>query len=168
MDRIELIQGDITSLPVDVVVTAANSELQGGGGVDGAVHRAAGPQLLAAIREIGSCPTGSAVITPGFNLSAGHVIHAVGPIYNNGQQGEPVLLAGAYRTSLQLAHEHQLASIAFPCISTGVYGYPLEPACEIAVRTVTEWLERHDRLRVVFCCFDAHNYSLYQKQLETR
>ena len=136
---ITLVRGDITAERVDVIVTAANSELMGGGGVDGAVHRACGPRLLAAIRELGSCPTGSAVITRAFDLEqhgVKHIIHAVGPIYRDGSSSEPELLSAAYMTSMKLARSVQAASIAFPAISTGVYDYPLKQAAAIALATV--------------------------------
>jgi O-acetyl-ADP-ribose deacetylase len=160
------IQADITTLDVDAVVTAANSELRGGGGVDGAVHRAAGPELLAACRGIpGGCPTGEARMTPGFRLKARHVIHAVGPVWRGGGQGEPALLAGAYRASLALLRGAGLRSIAFPAISTGVYGYPPEAATAVAVRTVREDLAARGDLDVTFACFDARMLTLYEKEL---
>lgn len=151
---LELVQGDIAAQQVCAVVTAANRELAGGGGVDGVIHRAAGPDLLRAIRAIGGTPTGTAVITPAFGLSARgvqHVIHAVGPIWRGGTQGEPELLAGAYRRSLELAVQAGCRSVAFPAISTGVYGYPLEQAAEVTLRTITAFLADHpDRhVRVV-------------------
>ena len=154
--RIELIEGDITLLDVDAVVTAANAALSGGGGVDGAVHRAAGPELLAECRTLGRCPTGQARLTGGYRLRARHVIHAVGPVWDGGSRGEVDLLASAYRESLVLARDAGLASIAFPAISTGVYGYPLEDAQAVAVRTVATFLSDNTRpARVVLCTFDA-------------
>jgi O-acetyl-ADP-ribose deacetylase (regulator of RNase III) len=135
-DRIEIVQADITTLAVDAIVNAANSSLLGGGGVDGAIHRAAGPRLLEATRAIGGCPTGEARITPGFDLPAQWVIHAVGPIWRGGTAGEDRLLASCYRFSLRLAREHEVATIAFPAISTGAYGFPLERAARIALREV--------------------------------
>ncbi len=142
-NRIELAQGDITRCSVDVIVNAANSSLAGGGGVDGAIHRAAGPALLAACQALGGCDTGDAKITPGFNLSARYVIHAVGPVYRDGAHGEPDLLANCYRRALQIASEHDLRTIAFPAISTGVYGYPVEDATRIALGATAAFFERH-------------------------
>jgi O-acetyl-ADP-ribose deacetylase len=159
------IRADITTLDVDAVVTAANSGLRGGGGVDGAVHRAAGPELLAACRAIGGCPTGEARMTPGFRLKARHVIHAVGPVWRGGGEGEPALLAGAYRASLALLRGAGLRSIAFPAISTGVYGYPPGAAAAVAVRTVREDLAARGDLDVTFACFDARMLTLYEKEL---
>ncbi len=160
------IRADITTLDVDAVVTAANSGLRGGGGVDGAVHRAAGPELLAACRGIpGGCPTGEARMTPGFRLKARHVIHAVGPVWRGGGEGEPALLAGAYRSSLALLRGAGLRSIAFPAISTGVYGYPPEAATAVAVRTVRDDLATRGELEVVFACFDAGMLALYEEEL---
>ncbi len=159
------LQADITTLEVDAVVTAANEGLHGGGGVDGAVHRAAGPELLAACRRIGGCPTGEARITPGFRLPAQHVIHAVGPVWRGGTMGEPGLLASAYRSSLVLLREAGGRSIAFPAISTGIFGYPPEQAVRIAVVTVRENLIAQGPLDVVFACFDGHTLALYEKEL---
>jgi O-acetyl-ADP-ribose deacetylase len=153
---------DITTLDVDAVVTAANERLAGGGGVDGAVHRAAGPELLAACRRIGGCPTGEARITPGFRLEARHVIHAVGPVWRGGGQGEAALLASAYRASLALLREAGGASIAFPAISTGIYGYPVAEATRVAVSTCRE---HGAGLDVAFACFDAATLALYEKEL---
>jgi O-acetyl-ADP-ribose deacetylase len=153
---------DITTLDVDAVVTAANEGLAGGGGVDGAVHRAAGPELLAACRRIGGCPTGEARITPGFRLKARHVIHAVGPVWRGGGHGEAALLAGAYRASLALLREAGGASIAFPAISTGIYGYPADEATRIAVSTCRG---EGAGLDIAFACFDAATLALYEKEL---
>lgn len=159
------IRADITTLAVDAVVTAANAGLRGGGGVDGAVHRAAGPALLEACRALGGCPTGEARITPGFRLAARWVIHAVGPVWQGGGAGEPDLLAGAYAHSLLLLREAGGKTIAFPAISTGVYGYPPERAVVVALGTVRADLAMHGDLDVTFCCFDAATLALYEKEL---
>lgn len=159
---IEIIEADITTLAVDAIVNAANESLLGGGGVDGAIHRAAGPELLAACRAIAPvragvrCPTGEARITPGFALPARCVIHTVGPVWRGGEHGEADLLASCYRASLRLAHEHGIGRIAFPAISCGVYGYPLDQAAVIAVREVCAWLAAQASPRtVLFCCYGA-------------
>jgi O-acetyl-ADP-ribose deacetylase (regulator of RNase III) len=166
--RIKLVHGDITRLDVDAIVNAANSSLLGGGGVDGAIHRAAGPGLLAECRTLGGCPTGQARLTGGHNLKARHVIHTVGPVYDGGFFGEAELLASCYRQSLRLAADARLESLAFPCISTGVYGYPQAEACEVAVSAVVEWLAGSELPRVVtFCCFSEEDLALYQKRLAT-
>ena len=163
---IEVVVADITTLDVDAIVNAANARLAGGGGVDGAIHRAAGPELITACRALGGCPTGEARITPGFSLKARFVIHAVGPVWQGGTRDEDALLAGCYRTSLALAREHGLASIAFPAISTGIYGFPGERAARIAVGTVAAALgeaaegtgpELRVPARVVFCCFSQES-----------
>jgi O-acetyl-ADP-ribose deacetylase len=170
---IELIQGDITSLQVDAIVTAANSGLRGGGGVDGAVHRAAGPRLLEACRRLGGCPTGSAVATQAFDLGQNgvkYVIHAVGPVWRGGNQSEPDLLSGAYKTSLQVACEKKCSSIAFPSISTGVYGFPIEQAAPLALATCKEFLEGDpgDLLRIVFALFDQATLGVFSAALNER
>ena len=164
---LELVQGDITKQDVDAIVNAANSSLLGGGGVDGAIHRAAGPELLAECRTLGGCETGSAKITRGYKLKARHVIHAVGPVYRDGKQGEPALLASAYRTSLELASQHHCASIAFPAISTGAYGYPMEDAARIAFRTIIEYLEQHPEIKLVrLVLYDARALAIHERVLE--
>jgi O-acetyl-ADP-ribose deacetylase len=159
--KLELQQGDITTLAVDAIVNAANSALAGGGGVDGAIHRAAGAaQLQEACRKLGGCDTGNAKITPGFNLPARHIIHTVGPIYSSGQRGEPELLASCYRRSLEVAVENGLKTIAFPAISTGVYGYPFAAATEIAFRTTAEFLGHAQSIeRVIFIFFSRADFD---------
>jgi len=154
MHRIEVIEADITTLAVDAIVNAANTSLLGGGGVDGAIHRAAGPELLAECRTLGGCETGRAKITRGYRLPARWVIHAVGPVWRGGTHGEPDLLASAYRESLLLAADHAARTVAFPAISCGVYGYPVSDAATIAVREVRRFLESNDRIeRVTLTCF---------------
>lgn len=164
--RMEAVEADITTLAVDAIVNAANERLLGGGGVDGAIHRAAGPELLAACRAIGGCPTGEARITPGFRLPARFVIHTVGPVWQGGTRGEPRLLESCYRASLGLAVEHGAASVAFPAISTGIYGYPLEDATRIAIATVAAVLAGAPAIaRVTFCCFGAEALAVYGREL---
>lgn len=160
---IEVIQADITTLEVDAIVNAANSTLLGGGGVDGAIHRAAGPELKKFCATLGGCPTGEARITPGFRLAAKHVIHTVGPVYHGGQSGEPALLANCYRNSLELALKNGVRSIAFPSISTGVYGYPKDEAARIAIRVMREFEPRFDR--IIACCFSEADRARYEQAL---
>lgn len=166
MSNIKIDRGDITKLDIDAIVNAANKSLLGGGGVDGAIHRAAGPDLLKECRGLQGCETGQAKITKGYRLPAKYVIHTVGPIYSGSPQ-DPVKLADCYRNSLDLALEHDVHSIAFPAISTGVYGYPKAEACAIAVATVKQWLENHPGydMEVTFSCFDDATKDLYQTNL---
>lgn len=160
------IQANITELNVDAIVNAANSSLLGGSGVNGAIHRAAGPELLQECRALGGCPTGQARLTRGYRLPARYVIHAVGPVWQGGTQDEAKLLASCYRESLDLAAAQQLASIAFPCISTGIFGYPPEQAAEVAVAAVRDYLRTPCSLReVIFCCFSASDLALYETAL---
>ena len=166
-NQIQVVQGDITKLDCDGIVNAANRSLLGGGGVDGAIHRAAGPELLAECRTLHGCRTGEAKITKGYRLKAKYIIHTVGPIYS-GTAEDAAQLADCYRNSLDLAKEHDVHSIAFPAISTGVYGYPLDAATQIAVDTVTDWLQSHVDydMRVIFCCYDARTEQAYQTKME--
>lgn len=166
--RLEVITADITTLDVDAIVNAANSSLLGGGGVDGAIHRAAGPELLAECRLLGGCQTGDAKITGGYRLRARHVIHTVGPVWRGGGEGEPELLASCYRRSLELAGERDFSSIAFPSISTGVYGYPKAEAARVAVVTLAELVLRRELpARVIFCCFDSHAAELHRREIDS-
>ena len=161
--RIEIVEGDITTQHVDAIVNAANSSLLGGGGVDGAIHRAAGPDLLAESRKLGGCPTGEARITKGYRLPAQYVIHTVGPVWHGGDRHEDELLGACYRNSLHLAVAHGLRSIAFPAISTGIYGFPLERATRIALKETTKFLESDNTLeKVVFVCFGDRPASVYR------
>ncbi|HXH17536.1 MAG TPA: O-acetyl-ADP-ribose deacetylase [Chitinophagales bacterium] len=169
--KFELLQGDITKIKADAIVNAANTSLMGGGGVDGAIHRAGGPAILEECKKIvarqGGCPTGEAVITSGGNLPAKYVIHAVGPYWSGGNKNERELLVNAYRNSLQLATEKGVKTIAFPNISTGAYRFPKEEAAQIAVNTVKDFLEKNKTIeRVMFVCFDDENYAIYKKLLK--
>jgi O-acetyl-ADP-ribose deacetylase (regulator of RNase III) len=168
VSELEVFNVDITTLAVDAIVNAANCGLSGGGGVDGAIHRAAGPELLTACRAVGPCPTGSARITPGFRLPAGHVIHAVGPVWEGGEQGEAELLASAYRASMQLATDHGFKSVAFPAISCGAYRFPIQQAAEIAVRTVRQELAAGTVKRVVFTVLDPVVERAFRRSVEGR
>jgi O-acetyl-ADP-ribose deacetylase (regulator of RNase III) len=167
LEKIEIQQGDITRLEVDAIVNAANTKLLGGGGVDGAIHRAAGPKLLEECRAIGGCPTGEARITGGYNLAARHVIHTVGPVYS-GTPRDSRLLTGCYLNSLRLAVENNLTTIAFPAISCGVYGYPIEDACKIAVDTSCAFLNDHASLeKIIFILFSPEDTAVYEAYLKS-
>jgi O-acetyl-ADP-ribose deacetylase (regulator of RNase III) len=166
---IEVTQGDITQIPVDAIVNAANEGLKGGGGVDGAIHRAGGPDIMKECRQIGHCPTGEAVITTAGELPAKKVIHTVGPVWNDGNKNEEELLANAYRNSMKVADENDLMSISFPNISTGIYGFPKEKAAQIAIETVKGFLNNPRRdFDVKFVCFDNENLEIYQKILNEK
>ncbi|HVJ07006.1 MAG TPA: O-acetyl-ADP-ribose deacetylase [Acidisarcina sp.] len=165
MAQLEAIQGDITRLAVDAIVNAANTSLLGGGGVDGAIHRAAGPELLVACRKLHGCITGDAKATPGFHLPARWIFHAVGPVWRGGDHQEDDLLASCYRRSLELAREHEVKSIGFPAISTGVYGFPSERAAKIAFDTVKKFAEPNGVETVKFVCFDSGTLSIYRDLL---
>lgn len=166
--RLELVEGDITQQDTDAIVNAANEALIPGGGVDGAITRAAGPEALAARRKLGRCPTGEARIGPGGRLKARHIIYTVGPVYRGGDKGEPDLLASAYRSSLELASEHGLRSVAFPAISTGVYGYPMEEAARIALQTVIEVLKAHPEIELVrFVLWGQQAYRVHEEVLRS-
>ena len=167
---ISVVQGDITTIKTDAIVNAANTSLLGGGGVDGAIHRTGGPKILEECMQIrnkhGGCPVGEAVITTGGNLPAKHVIHTVGPVWNGGNKNEKELLASAYRNSLKIAEQHNLATIAFPNISTGIYGFPKKAAAEIAVNTVKDFMQTAKNVKeVTFVCYDEENYKLYNQLL---
>ena len=165
-NKIEIHKGDITKLSVDAIVNAANTSLLGGGGVDGAIHRAAGPELLEYNKKLGGCPTGEAKISPGFNLPAKHVISTVGPVWNGGNRNEDELLANCYRNSLRIAVENNIKTIAFPSISTGVYRFPVERASKIAVKEVKDFLDKNPSIeKVIFVCFDDKTYDVYKNIL---
>ena len=167
MSRIKIVKGDITKIEVDAIVNAANNSLLGGGGVDGAIHRAAGRELLEECRRLNGCETGKAKITKGYNLPAKFVIHTVGPVYSDGKRGEPELLASCYRESLILAVENGAKSIAFPCISTGVYGYPFREACVIALRTIEDFLQTNESItQVQMVCFGDSDFDSFEAILK--
>jgi len=166
LNRIEIMKGDITTLKIDAIVNAANTSLLGGGGVDGAIHRAAGPGLVNECRKIGGCPTGEARITGAYNLPTKHVIHTVGPVYH-GEAEDPKLLSSCYQNSLKLAVKHDIACIAFPAISCGIYGYPVKEACKIAIDTTCNFLKHNSSLKkIVFVLFSVDNYNVYTEYLK--
>jgi O-acetyl-ADP-ribose deacetylase (regulator of RNase III) len=165
-ERIKIVEGDITELEVGAIVNAANTSLLGGGGVDGAIHRAAGAKLLEECRKLGGCPTGEVRLTKGYDLPAKFVIHAVGPVWDGGGYGEDERLACCYRNALKTAVDHKIRTIAFPAISTGIYGFPLKRATQIAVREVREFLDKHPQIdQVIFCCFDSRTAQVYEDAL---
>jgi O-acetyl-ADP-ribose deacetylase (regulator of RNase III) len=169
MTSIRALQANIVTLTVDAIVNAANSSLLGGGGVDGAIHRAAGPQLLEECRTLGGCKTGDAKLTKGYKLPAKFVIHTVGPVWHGGKKGEPELLASCYRNSLIIAAENEIKSIAFPSISTGIYGYPIELAAQVAVETVSKIINQSANIKeVLFCCFSPSDLEVYESLLMKR
>jgi O-acetyl-ADP-ribose deacetylase (regulator of RNase III) len=166
-DKIQIQLGDITKLKVDAIVNAANNSLLGGGGVDGAIHRTAGPELLEFNKKLGGCSTGEAKISPGFKLPAKFIIHTVGPVWNGGKNNEDKLLANCYKNSLKLAVENKIKTIAFPAISTGVYHFPLERATKIAITEVKKFLEKNESFeKVIFVCFDEETYQVYKNILK--
>ncbi|HEY1649531.1 MAG TPA: O-acetyl-ADP-ribose deacetylase [Terracidiphilus sp.] len=169
MNRISVVKTDITTLAMDAIVNAANESLLGGGGVDGAIHRAAGPELLAECRTLGGCPTGQAKLTRGYRLPAKHVIHTVGPVWSGGGRNEPELLAGCYRSCFQIGREHGLKTLAFPAISCGIYRFPIERAVEIAVRETRAELSANDAIeKVIFACFGDEIHEAYLRALDGR